>query len=126
MKKPDQKLKAKWYKKAGFDDPESPHFDIEQDEIYFKGRGTSVIDYRQAAWESTSEYYYLATMFLQEHKFKSNLERIIWEYHSNGLSVVDIAETLTKVRRRKLGRMTVWRALKKLELIMKKQYGVIK
>jgi hypothetical protein len=122
LKKPSRKLTAEWAQKL----IDSGFSDIEREDGHFVYRDSSMIDYRNKNWEAQAEYFYLASDFLNVHKFKSNLERIIWEYHANGLSVVDIAETLSKVRRNKIGRMTVWRILKKLQPLMKKHYGVIK
>ncbi len=114
------KLKANWYSKlarSGFED-------IEQDEEYLK-RGVSTIDPRRVTWESQAQYYQMTTDFLNDYEFNSNLERIIWEYHSNGISGRDIAITLTKAKQ-PINRMTVWRVIKRLESEMKKIYGVTK
>jgi hypothetical protein len=114
------KLKALWYKKL----ERSGFKDIEQDEVYFKNSNVSVIDQRRVTWQSQAEYYQMATDFLNVHPFKSRVERIIWEYHANGISTRDIADILNKVRKNKILRMTVWRIVKRLEIIMKKMYLV--
>ena len=122
MKKTEfNKLKSEWYKRLA----ESGFEDIEQDEIYLK-RGMSLIDPRRVTWESQAEYYQMATYFLNEYKFKSNLERTMWEYHMNGISVRDIAQTLGEVLKRYIPRMNVWRVINLLERAMFKKYGVTK
>lgn len=122
MKKTEfNKLKSEWYKRLA----ESGFEDIEQDEIYLK-RGTSLIDRRRVTWESQAEYYQMATYFLNEYKFESNLERAMWEYHMNAISVRDIAQTLGEVLKKYIPRMNVWRVINRLERAMFKKYGVTK
>lgn len=50
------------------------------------------------SWEAKQEYYIMAEHFLNEYKFKSNFERIIWEYHTNGMSARNILKTLKKAK----------------------------
>lgn len=122
MKKTEfNKLKALWYKKL----EESGFTDIEQDEIYLK-RGVSVIDPRRITWQSQAEYYHMATNFLNDHRFRSNLEKVMWEYRSEGMSIRDIAITLSKALTKPIPRMSAWRIINRLEQLMKKRYGVIK
>ena len=115
-------LKKHWYKKlkdSGFDD------------IEYAG-GTMRIGHprRTAIWdpflrECTEEYYAMCTNFLNEYKFKNNLERAIWEYYSNGLSVREISVILKGLKtKRKIGKShdSVWRLIKDLESKMKKKY----
>lgn len=116
-----KKLKEIWYKKlakSGFED-------IELDENTLK-KGTRSSEFARPrsvkSWRSKEAYYYMATHFLHEHTFTSSLERAIWEYHSNGISGRDIARLLTSVRSKKINRMTVWRIVKKLNVIMKATY----
>ncbi len=40
----------------------------------------------------------MAESFLNDYKFESRVERIIWEYHANGISIRDIVKLLQKVR----------------------------
>ncbi len=124
MKKAEfNKLKAKWYKKL----EKSGFQDLEQDEIYFKRANfTTRNRTREFTWTSIQEYYQMASDFLASHDFESRIEQIIWEYHTNGISTRDIADTLNKVRRKKILRMTVWRIVKRLEAVMKQVNGVTK
>jgi hypothetical protein len=118
-----KELQEKWYKKL----EKSGFKDIEQDEYYFAdGHGVSTIDKRRVTWEIQQEYYRLATHFLNDHKFKNRFEQIVWEYHSNGMSVRDIADTLNKVRRKKTDYNTVWEIIRDLRILMKTMYGVTK
>lgn len=125
MKKlPSKELQAIWKKKL----KDSKFIDLEGDDEYGLLRTTTtsggVIDKRRSTWEIQQEYFKLATYFLNDYKFKSHIERIIWEYHSNGISTRDIANTLNKVRKKRILRMTVWRTVKRLAEEMKKMYGV--
>lgn len=100
-KKPDlAQLKREWYKKLkkeGFDD-------IEADETRLKtwssGTGSpyrNTYKYKENMFDAKADYYRLAEHFLNEHRFKNNTERTIWEYHANGIgfrSIVDIYSEL--------------------------------
>ncbi len=120
-------LKAKWYaklKRSGFDDLE-----IEETGLLRGGPPIrNAIPRRDGRdggpWESKAEYYRLAEHFLNEHEFDSKLEKIIWEYHSNGMSVRDIALTLNKVRKKKTTRNPVWEIVAELRTKMYALYGV--
>lgn len=72
-------------------------------------------------WASKEAYYHMANQFLYNHDFKDNKERIIWEYHANGLSVRDIV-TLLKKARIKTYRTGVWMIISRLEDLMKRLY----
>jgi hypothetical protein len=108
------KLKATWDKKLkafGFVDIEDTTFNNPQsytfkDPLMFK---------------VTQEYFYLAGHFLNDYEFESEIDRIIWEYHSNGLSVREISATLKKVKI-KLSKSAVGNKIKKLADIMKDKY----
>jgi hypothetical protein len=49
-----------------------------------------------ALGEAKSTYYRLAEHFLNDYKFPNQLQRIIWEYHSQGISLRDIVTILAK------------------------------
>lgn len=66
-------------------------------------------------------YYRHCRYFLNDHKFSTRREEIIWAYHSEGISVRDIVKLLKKVRI-KMARTQVWEVINKLEKIMKKMY----
>lgn len=123
MDKPKfKKLQEKWYSKlakAGFEDVETKAGSLRN-----TSKSGGVIDKRRVTWESQAEYYYLAGTFLNEHTFKDEFERIIWEYHSLGLSIRNIVMTLNKVRRKKTDRQTVWEIVKPLREEMLRRYKV--
>lgn len=116
-------LREVWYKKlkdSGFED-------IEADKHNTAGGMGWSNKFKTAEtarnWESKREYYSMAGRFLHEYKFKNERERIIWEYWANGLSVRNIAKTLTKVSL-VMTRDKVWRTLKPLIEKMKSMYLV--
>lgn len=119
-----KKLKAKWdnkLAKSGFEELETKSGDLRN-----TTKSGGVIDKRRVTWEQQQEYYYLATHFLNDHEFKNKNEEIIWEYHSNGMSIRNIVETLNKVRKKKTDRQTVWEIVKALSNEMKTLYKVTK
>jgi transposase-like protein len=103
-KKPDyEKEKAKWYKKL----ENSGFVDIEQDEDNLK-KWSSVFTaevgkHSLELWKIKAEYFQMATNFLEEYKFDNNVEKVIWEYHANGLSIREIADLLKKARVKSVG-----------------------
>lgn len=120
-----KKLKAEWYAKLkaeGFNDIEYEGGDL------LKG-GSSRIDVSDHAggpWEHKAEYYRLAYHFLHEYDFKTELDKTIWTYHAEGISVRNISWTLQKVGIKKMSRHPVWQVVNRLQTEMKKKYGVIK
>jgi hypothetical protein len=114
-----KKLKAKWYKKLK---DETDFVDIE----YEDGSMTSClprsprnkIPYQQ---ELIRDYYYMCYHFLNEHDFTTELEKVIWEYHTEGISVRDIVVVLKKIKI-KTDKTTVGEIVKKLGDIMKSRY----
>lgn len=129
MKKSDfNKLKAKWYAKlakSNFKDIEKNEYElIEPSSIFTRTKGRSESSLTEVGWAAKRDYYNMATDFLAVHPFESKIDRIIWEYHANGLSCRDIAATLNKVRKKKTDKTSVWEIVHKLEVIMKKMYLV--
>lgn len=117
-----QSLKKVWYKKlekSGFQDIEQDEFNLKQ----YSFRITQAAVRR--SWHASSEYYYMADQFLHNFKFKNNLERIIWEYHANGISMRDIAKLLKKVKfHKKIHYLDIYYTIKRLTHEMKKMYLV--
>ncbi len=108
-----KKLQAKWYKKLkaeGFRD-------IEVVEPTTRVYGS------QVTIEAKQYYYQIANRFLTEHIFENKRDKIIWEYHANGMSIRNIVKTLKKVRI-KTYRRAVWETVSKLRKIMKEKYLV--
>lgn len=125
----DKKLQKKWYdklKKEGF-------VDIEQDEDTLKSwhsqlfinRHTNFTEKsgkREAKFDATwftsqEEYYRLAGIFLHDHEFKSDIEKLIWELHSAGENKASIYRELVS-RNRKVHREGIYKIIKTLANIM--------
>lgn len=113
-----KELQKKWYKKLakeGFDDAE-----LDEDNLklwstrFFARHSIEQIQAKQA-------YYQMAENFLHEYKFDTKRDHIIWEYHTGGISVRDIVKVLRKVNI-KIGRQTVWNAVKSLRKKMYTMY----
>lgn len=83
-----------WYKKL----KETGFNDLENSQGFLKAYASSNFSQTSPhAHESRREYYYLCQQFLNEFKFDSELQKAIWEYHTNGISYRDIAKTVRKV-----------------------------
>lgn len=113
------KLQAEWYGKLA----ESGFYDIE----YANGsiqsgtpRSTKAKD--PSLRQATEEYYYMSYHFLTDHTFANELEKVIWEYYSEGLSIRDICKILADTNVATLKRTSVWGIVKRLETEMKHRY----
>lgn len=124
-------LKEIWYKKL----EDSGFKDIEYG-ADFSGSSTP----RSAAWNDPDlrqvlqDYYCMAYYFLNEYKFDRELDKVMWEYHAEGLTIREIVRLLKqvkikikvkktkKIRIQKVTRTLVWLTIKKLEVIMKGLY----
>lgn len=121
MNNPKQfdKLKAKWYKKL----EKSGFVDIEQDEDHLKQWYSTrfKVVYDPVLFKAKEDYYRLARQFLHEHPFKSKYERLVWEYHSEGVGRREINNIL-KSKRFKTYTMKVQKTIEDLtkEMITKK------
>lgn len=88
-------LQAKWNKKlekSGFED-------IETKDGLLKGISHADFfkaHYNQIDAQAKEEYYRNAGYFLYEHKFKTELERKIWELHVEGVGIREIVKILKK------------------------------
>jgi hypothetical protein len=117
-----EKLKEKWYaklKKEGFED-------IESDENNLKVYASTLFNKHKSAiqnggWQAKASYYSMAERFLNEYVFDTNLDKVIWEYHTNAISVRNIVHLLKKVKVA-MKKDTVWNTVKRLEIEMKKAY----
>jgi len=113
-----KELQESWYKKLKKDGFE----DIEQDEdnlkvwssVFFLRNSPEQIQAKQA-------YYQMASNFLEDYKFKTRREEIIWTYHSEGISYRDISKLLKKVRI-KLSHTAVQNVVHKLQAAMYLMY----
>jgi hypothetical protein len=87
-----KELQSKWYgklKKSGFDD-------IEQDEEHLKIWHSHFFlsRYDATKYEAKEEYYRMAGHFLNDYKFKTKVEKLIWQYHCDGISLREITDRL--------------------------------
>jgi hypothetical protein len=112
--------KALWYKKLkdeGFKDIEHPVKDTLKS---WSNQFTS--KQSRNSWRAKQEYYYMATHFLNDYKFNSKLEQIVWEYHSNGLSSRQISRVLTAAKVSTLKKSAVFNIIQRLQKLMKFMY----
>lgn len=106
-----KKLQKKWYKtlkNKGFND-------IEKDEDYLHTYAASFFRFHQNSIleGSKEEYYRLAGQFLYDYTFKDDIEKLIWELHSQGLGGRAIS-TLLKKKRISISKSTIGVIIKKL------------
>lgn len=126
MKKTEyEHLRDIWYKKL----EDSGFVDIEKDEKSFKKHilhaQSKDKNHGTATYRSSKiDYYNMATSFLNTHKFKSELEKAIWEYHTNGISIEGITATLMKIKLIKTNRTSVWQIIDELRKKMFRKYKV--
>ncbi len=112
------KLKKEWYKKlkdSGFNDIEKSTGQIGRTKPNVTNRNSDQIS-------AIQEYYAMARSFLIDHNFVSEFEKIVWEYHSEGLSLRKISETLEKNKISTLQRDAIHAIVKRLEKLMKSKY----
>lgn len=119
-----RQLRDLWYKKLKEDGFE----DIETKSGMLKG-GSSTYEFtrerayqQQGGFEAKIAYYDMATKFLNEYKFTKRLDKIIWEYHVNAISVRNISKLLRAAKVSKIDYNTVCRRIQKYREIMKKLY----
>lgn len=73
-----------------------------------------------------NEYFYAAFQFLHSHKFESEVHKVIWEYHCEGISVAKIAELLKaagvtkayKNHSKPISRPRVWQIVAKYRKVL--------
>ncbi len=116
-----EKLTAKWYKKLA---DETNFVDIETLEGELKRPGlNNHAYYTTIGWEAKVSYYTMAEYFLNDYKFDSNINRVMWEYHANGLSYREIAKLLKELKlTKKISYVTVAHVIKKLRNSMYAMY----
>jgi hypothetical protein len=119
-----EQLQKEWYaklEKSGFEDIEDKEGRLKKWSSDVFGKKALV---QNGGWQAKAAYYEMAERFLAEYQFADNLERTIWEYHTNAVSVRDIAETLNKAKVTKTNRQAVWLVVNRLVDRMKKMYLV--
>src|SRR6266571_3549161 len=84
-----------WYKKlkdSGFEDIE------DGDRLTGSANPRRHEHFSMVRYEARADYYYLAYHFLNAHKFDTELEKTIWTYHTEGLTLVNIAKILNDAK----------------------------
>lgn len=117
-------LQKEWYgklKNSGFEDIETTDGRLKEYSSTLLANPHKVLT-QNGGWQAKEEYYRMAGHFLLEHKFETKLKKVMWEYHSNGISVEDIAKTLNKTGVVKTNRTSVWQIIKDLRTIMFGRY----
>lgn len=115
------KLKDRWYKKlkkSGFRDIEYKDGTRERGGPYLKNKTQTQI-------EAIEAYYTMARHFLIEYTFPREIDKVIWEYYSEGLSYRDIEETLKKAKVKNLKKSQIKNIITALEKKMKEKYLVL-
>lgn len=87
-------LQDKWYaklKKEGFDDIERNGGGLKTDPMQ-----NIKTFYDQSSFEAKQSYHSSVGYFLHHHTFNNEKERLIWEFHSQGVSIRDTVEALQK------------------------------
>ncbi len=114
-----EKLRAVWYKKLekeGFSD-------IESDEYNLKVWSAKFAKVSPEVYQAKEAYTHMATSFLNDYKFENPLERLIWEYHTEAISIRDIVKLLRKKTKvMTINRSSIWAIVNRLETSMKKMY----
>lgn len=120
-KQPDyQTLKKKWYAKLerlGFSDIETDDgmlksWDSRRFLVNNKHYGN-----RPATHQEKANYYYYANQFLHNYAFPKETHRLVWEEHSNGVSIDKITAKLKKARF-KVSRGEVFKIIRHYKQIM--------
>ncbi len=113
-----------WYaklEKEGFKDLEDKEGRLKRWSSDIFGKTKALV--QGGGWQIKAEYYSMCERFLAEYPFETELEKTIWAYHTEAISVRDIAETLNKLRRKnKTNRQAVWLVVSRLEDRMKQMY----
>lgn len=97
MNPQDKKFKAlqnKWYSKlkdSGFNDIERDGDQLKTDPMQ-----NVTTFYNQDCFEAKQTYYRMVGEFLHNYKFEDIKERLIWELHSEGVSIRDSVIELKK------------------------------
>jgi hypothetical protein len=109
-------LQKKWYKKLA----DEGYKDIEQADGLLKSWNFGRKDHIDLGVRAIrAEYYRLAGQFCYVHKFKSSLEKAIWQMHSEGISIRRISRALwPKNPDIYLDRNRVYITIKKLAKVM--------
>ena len=111
------KLQKLWYKKLkdeGFEDIEKKDGHIGRTKLNLTNRTFDQI-------EITQQYYSMARSFILDYSFESEVDKVIWEYHAEGISVRMTSDLLKSVGIIKK-KSTINNVVRKLEKLMKEKY----
>lgn len=117
-----ERIKDVWYdklKKSGFKDIE--HSDESMNSgrpRVFRGASAKA----PVELQAIQDYYCMSYYFLNEYPFDSELDKVMWEYHSNGIAIRGIVKLINATQVEKTNRIRVWKTIQKLENIMKGLY----
>jgi SUMO ligase MMS21 Smc5/6 complex component len=120
--RPSPKLLKEWYDKLA----DSGFEDIEQHEYSTMGNFTEPLGKLKIhpdVWQAKADYYTMADCFLNENTFDNELDKVIWTYHVEGISIRNISKTLFEIGLAKTNnKSTVGAIVKRLETKMKLIY----
>jgi len=104
-----RKLQDRWYKKLarlGFNDIEQDDNYLNQTSYVLSASGKGDLDKALLSIEAKTEYYSICRRFLQAYQFESEVDRKIFEYHSEGVGIRDIVKKV-KLRGRVTNRRNI-------------------
>ncbi len=119
------KLKSEWDKKlvdSGFKDIEDSSGRIKNlvSSRYIAGQNNGkqldaiVLDY-----SIKEQYYRMASSFLYDHQWGAHLDKLLWWYHSEGLSIADINDIMDDLGIKGMGTpSSVQRKLDRIKTLM--------
>lgn len=117
-----ERLKKLWYKKlkdSGFEDVETDEDRLKVWSSTLFGKSKGLV--QNGGWQAKASYYQMTSDFLIDNRFETEIDKVIWEYHSHGISVRDITSTLRKAKV-KTNRQYVWEIINRLQTKMKQRY----
>lgn len=113
--RPSKELTDEWNKKlkeSGFKDIEGPENTL----VYYSSY--PLLKWGAVRYVARESYFQLAGQFLHDFRFKSELDRLIWECHSDGQTVREIAAKLKDRYNLKVGRDKVNLTVRRLSKVM--------
>lgn len=114
------KLRAEWYEKL----QESGFSDIESDDFNLKNWSSKLSrKHTVEQWQAKEAYYSMASNFLNDYQFEAELDKVIWEYHANAISIRNIVELLKSANISKPYRDGVFTTIKRLKETMRDLYA---
>jgi hypothetical protein len=118
-----KELRDTWYaklEKSGFNDIEKTNGTLKSWSNRFS------TDRVLREYDAKLTYSLMATQFLNNYKFETKFETIIWEYHTNAISIDDMADIIYKLKitkfKKKALHTTIYRIITRLRREMFKLY----